>query len=258
MSHTYFGLRWGLAVVAFFLPIVIRAWESGMDWDRSSTALPRSISGYYHTGSRNYLVGSLIVIGSCLFLYKGFSKWENYLLNVAGIAAALVAFFPTTCDEGATQCATFTAQAVHGLCAIIAFGSVGIVAVFLGSSTLDEIDPGRKAWKTGYRIAYIVLGALMIGLPLITWRLSYMNVASLYWIEWSALWVFVAYWIVKTIEFRATSSGCRWSALRAWRGRGDPKPETCCGGDVTGCVVPAGSTPLGRPDSGAKDAKDAT
>jgi hypothetical protein len=198
MAYTYYGLRWGLGLAALLLPVVTRLGERLL----TKHSLPESISGYYHTGMRNYFVATLILIAAFLFLYKGFSRWENYLLNLAGVATAGIAFFPTGCDSGATQCATFTRPAVHGTCAIIAFGSIGIVAAFLGGSTLDLLNDKRK--ERVYRGIYLVLGAAMIILPLLTAFLARKDVASLYWIEFAALWVFFAYWAVKTTEFRST------------------------------------------------------
>jgi hypothetical protein len=106
MAYTYYGLRWGLCLAALLLPIVARVGERLL----THHSLPGSISGYYHTGMRNYFVATLILIAGFLFLYKGFSKWENYLLNLAGVATAGIVFFPTGCDSGATECATFTRQ----------------------------------------------------------------------------------------------------------------------------------------------------
>lgn len=36
---------------------------------------------------RNWFVGILFVVGVCLYLIKGFSKWEDILLTIAGILA---------------------------------------------------------------------------------------------------------------------------------------------------------------------------
>jgi hypothetical protein len=198
MAYTYYGLRWGLAIAAFLLPVVTRFGERLL----TDHSLPQSISGYYHTGMRNYFVATLVLIAAFLVLYKGFNQCENWLLNIAGAATAGVAFFPTGCDSGATECATFTSPAVHGTCAVIAFGSIGLVAVFLGSSTLDLLRD--KAREKLFRTIYITLGAAMIILPIVTAVLARQDVASLYWIELVVLWVFVAYWAVKTIEFRST------------------------------------------------------
>jgi hypothetical protein len=200
MAHTYFGLRWGLGIAAFLLPLVARFGERLL----THHSLPESISGYYHTGMRNYFVATLIVIAAFLFLYKGFSRWENHLLNLAGVATATIAFFPTSCDSGATECATFTRPAVHGTAAIIAFGSIGIVAIFLGGSTLDLLKNPSK--ERMFRLTYRLLGLAMIVLPVVTALLARSNVASTYWIELVSLWVFVGYWAAKTVEFRSTDA----------------------------------------------------
>jgi len=214
VAHTYFGLRWGLAIAAFLLPVVVR----GGEWLLTNHSLPESISGYYHTGMRNYFVATLILIAAFLFLYKGFSRCENYLLNIAGVATAGIAFFPTGCDSGATECATFTGPGVHGTCAIIAFGCIGVVAVFLGGSTLDRLK--NRAQESVYRAIYLVLGAAMIVLPLATAIMARNDVASLYWIELVALWVFVGYWAVKTIEFLSSDAD-----KEAMQGVLPPPPE---------------------------------
>ena len=213
VAHTYFGLRWGLSLAAFLLPVVVRLGDGQL----TKHALPESISGYYHTEMRNYFVATLVVVAAFLVLYKGFSRLENYLLNVAGVATAGIAFFPTECDSGATECAVFTRPAVHGTCAIIAFGSIGIVAMFLGGSTLDLLHNKRK--ERTYRNIYALLGGTMITLPLLTAFFARREAASVYWIELAALWVFVAYWSVKTIEFRSTHA-----EVKALRGILPPPP----------------------------------
>ncbi|HEX8080737.1 MAG TPA: hypothetical protein VF557_11045 [Jatrophihabitans sp.] len=203
MAHTYYGLRYGIGIAAFFLPLGTRVGQQHL----TGHSLPQSISGYYHTGMRNYFVATLVLIAGFLMMYQGFNQLENWLLNLAGLATVGMAFFPTGCDSGATQCATYSAPAVHGICAIIAFGSIGVVAVFLGSSNLDLLKDPKQVKR--YRITYTALGAAMIILPLVTAGLAALDVASLYWIELVAMWVFVAYWAVKTIEFRSTHAETR-------------------------------------------------
>lgn len=214
MAHTYYGLRYGIGLVAFFLPLGTRVGQRYL----TDHSLPQSISGYYHTGMRNYFVATLILIAGFLIMYQGFNQVENWLLNLAGVATAGMAFFPTGCDSGATQCATYSAPSVHGIYAIVAFGSIGIVAVFLGSSNLDLLEDSSQVKR--YRIAYTALGAAMITLPLVTAVLAGVDVASLYWIELVAMWVFVAYWAVKTVEFKSTHAETR--AIKGTL----PKPNT--------------------------------
>src|SRR5215212_7799422 len=66
---------------------------------------------YNYTPMRTIFVGFLCITGSFLYLYKGFTKLENLLLNVAGISAVLVALFPTTDPRCAT---TLEASAQRG------------------------------------------------------------------------------------------------------------------------------------------------
>jgi hypothetical protein len=216
IAHTYYGLRWGLAGLAFVFPIVLYV---GGSWFRHQD-LPTSISGYYHTGMRNYFVATLVAIGLFLLLYKGFSKGENRLLNVAGICVLALTFLPTARDHGATDPAvTFTSPHPHGLFAAAAFAAIGLVAIAFGPRTLDRVPEGAEAviidrgplhWsipvsRRAFALAYLTIGVAMIVLPALCWLVSRGDDSWLFLTETVALWVFCAYWLLKTIEFRASS-----------------------------------------------------
>jgi len=66
------------------------------------TDFQTSISAYYWTLDleRNFFVGVLCAVGVFLLLYKGYNRLEDRILDLAGISAAGVAFFPMdqTCD----------------------------------------------------------------------------------------------------------------------------------------------------------------
>ena len=55
-----------------------------------------SISAYYYTPARPYFVSALVAIGVCLICLRGNTDPEDVLLNVAGVAAAIVGLVPTT------------------------------------------------------------------------------------------------------------------------------------------------------------------
>ena len=55
-----------------------------------------SISAYYYTPVRPFLVAALLAIGVCLVCLRGNTDPEDVLLNVAGVAAAVVGLVPTT------------------------------------------------------------------------------------------------------------------------------------------------------------------
>ena len=101
---TYLDLRFGIAVFGFALPIIL-AGVGGI----LGIPLQGSISAYYHATPaavdcsltatvwpagtlRNEFVGILIAVGAFLYLYKGFSRSENFALNLAGIFAVGVAW----------------------------------------------------------------------------------------------------------------------------------------------------------------------
>jgi hypothetical protein len=54
-----------------------------------------SISAYYYTPVRPYFVSALVAVGVCLICLRGNTDPEDILLNVAGVAAAVVGLVPT-------------------------------------------------------------------------------------------------------------------------------------------------------------------
>lgn len=60
----------------------------------SNVILQGSVSGYYYTGVRDVLVGSLCAIGVFLFSYSGYDDWDKWLTNAAGLFA--IGVRPTT------------------------------------------------------------------------------------------------------------------------------------------------------------------
>jgi hypothetical protein len=207
MAYTYYGLRWGLAAMAFTLPVVLvvgQLWMHGLP-------LPTSISGYYHTGMRNWFVATLVALGLFLLLYQGFSLPESLFLNLAGLAVILVAFLPTGRDRGSTDgdAHVFTIPQLHGAFALLAFGFMAVVVLRYGPRTLEHMPPQHQKEIPKFRRAYRIIGVLMVVLPLASWALSLRQDWWLFGVEVAALWVFVAYWVAKTIEFRLDAAETR-------------------------------------------------
>lgn len=200
MARTYFMMRWGMLGLAFLLPIVLLiGGHLG-----SSGRQPVSISGYYHTSMRNYLVGTLVAMGIFLLLYRAFSRLEAWMLNIAGVATILVAFLPTSRDPGATDGpSAFAFPVGHMVCALIAFIGIGLVAAFMGADTTFRLPPEHQAV---FRWIYRVLGLAMIVLPLSVVIFARASQEWQFGAEWAALWVFAGYWFTKTVEFRQTNA----------------------------------------------------
>ncbi len=199
ISASYFRLRRGMALLAFALPVVL--WLGG-----GPGRLEGSISAYYHHADgrmRDVLVGALWALGTFLYFYKGYSRREDLALDGAGLAAVLVAVAPTDWPVGAP--ATPTGR-LHAAAAIGFFLLVAYVCVFRSGDTLRLLrDEGRAA---AFRATYRLFGVLMVALPLTVWAV---HVAApgrevspvLFLVEAAGVYVFAAFWWVKSREIAA-------------------------------------------------------
>jgi hypothetical protein len=192
--ETYFWSRVGTAVIGILFPLIL--WLVGL---RLGVELQGSISSYYHTPMRNVFVGILFAVGASLYLYRGYNMLENIVLNVAGILALCIALLPTSA-VAELKCDTFTAPYLHGISAISFFLLIAYVCIFDLSKTLEEIDEPRKSF---YQNLYRILGGFMIVFPLSSALLLLLTNETgslIFWVELAGVWVFSAYWFVKTWE----------------------------------------------------------
>jgi hypothetical protein len=194
ISASYFKLRRGLAAAAFLFPILL--WiAAGFNWQHS-------ISAYYHSGevTRTVFVGVLWAIGSFLFFYKGYAKAEDHVLDLAGAAAIAVSLFPMDWPEGSVRTTT---GALHYASAAVFFMCIAYVCVFRSSDTLRIMtDPVARE---RFRMTYRVLGALMIGLPILIAAIflavtSWRDTAAVLLTEIAGIYVFATFWLVKSRE----------------------------------------------------------
>lgn len=213
ISASYFLLRRGLAVIALAFPVVL--WlGAGVD------QLQSSISAYYHFhetanggpspyGSgetRDVFVGVLWAIGAFLFFYKGYSRREDWVLNIAGIAAVLIALFPMDWPgEPGT-----TTNMVHFASGVVFFLAIAYVCLFCSGDTLRIIADGEK--RRRFKRLYALLGMLMVVLPLSLFLIHFLSdrltvlpedsdeSRVVLGIEVAMIWVFAAFWLAKSRE----------------------------------------------------------
>lgn len=202
--HTYFALRTGTGLIGLLLPLVLVAWGlcHEVAWDKMT-----SLSAFYWLSLlppvdsnallRNWFVGSLIAVGACLILYRGYGNLENWLLNAAGLAAIVVALnpmpYPPLHEDPLN---------VHYTAAVIFFLMVGATIWFCADDTLPE-DPGtrtRARWIAIYRTFAIA----MVAAPLAAFVLVERAQRTI-WIEAIGIWVFSSYWFFKTYELSKVS-----------------------------------------------------
>ncbi len=192
-SRSYMLLSLGMGLVAAALPILLILVE-GLSGHYS-------ISHFYFSANprgRDVLVGSLCAVAVFLILFQGLSIWENRLLNLAGLAALGVAFFPTD------QCQCKPGVSLHVVSALTFFLCISIVAVFFSKKRLEHV-----VWpplKARLKAAYTVAGMALVAMPLGVYVLYQLSASTwkdwVFWAESAGIWAFAAYWFVKTWEYR--------------------------------------------------------
>ena len=253
--RSYSSLRWTLVVVGIVFPFLLliggkvgiyRAWglqtpdfPSGFDWKDS-------LSAYYHAGFkcnahrgalRDIFVGSLWTISFCLIIYTGFSKLENWLLNLAGFALLCVAFFPTDWPSPSDigSCKDFEPfiwrpfglphwLSVHTISAIVFYILIILVTTCTAMETVkvlpvlpSERNKTKRFYSSLYNgVKWIPIGTRYLWIPGIRWiMIFYAPIAVgllcvhdpqrfVLWAELVGNISFGIYWLCKSIEMMHT------------------------------------------------------
>jgi hypothetical protein len=210
----YRNLRTRIGILAFAFPVILIL--VGYFW---SISLQATLSNYYfaadpvstridHTPVRLWFCGILFVVSFFLYRYRGFSKNEDRWLSLAGLFALGVAIFPMSMDGqdawgwvlawiGLTQ------FSLHYICAVLAFGCIGVVIVWYADSTLSELKDSNPSAYRQYKIIYSVIAVFMVVSILISIFLNYRSDGKGSFVllaETCGIWSFAAYWFVKNSE----------------------------------------------------------
>ena len=140
LERSYIVQRRGMALLAAAFPLGFLA--STFVFGR--TTFQPSLSAYYWTPDpeRNFFVGVLCAMGVFLLLYKGYTLLEDRVLDVAGLCAVGIAFFPM---NKAGDCAS-SGFSLHGVFAVTFFACIAYVCIFMSEKSLRDIpDPQRRA-----------------------------------------------------------------------------------------------------------------
>lgn len=205
---SYTAMRLGVAVLGLGLPavLVVGGAMAGLD-------LQTSLSAYYHAGEgamRDWFVGVLFAVSGLLVFYRGFTRLENWALDIGGLALAGVALVPMDWECG-TSCEV---ASPHGALAITFFVSLAYVCWRRAPDTipliLEQGRAGSEERAARYLRVYRLFGALLLATPLTAWGLSaLLDPASpsrflILTVEVVGIAVFAGYWIVKSREIRET------------------------------------------------------
>jgi hypothetical protein len=237
IRFTYFSLRFGLGLLAFFFPIFLVG--IGLIWENISP--PGELSAYYFVPyepsnnlrlfpARGLFVGMLWALGCFLILYQGFSRTENWVLNFAGFCALAVAIFPMYPPEDCRICGTDAWSFLHKPAAIGLFVSMALVAWACSGDTLGELKKKNEQqqqhepkteqsvrervvrwlhkviWlqdvKTLRRLYYWI-AAFMFATPVLVTIITRLFGIPGWWIlgvEWAGIAAFSFYWLLKGYE----------------------------------------------------------
>jgi hypothetical protein len=216
ISSTYFGLRLGIVVFAFALPVVLYLGgriRRGLD-------LAPSISDYYFWGEglmRDWFVGLLFAVAGFLYLYKGFSTLENVLLNVGGVFLAAVALIPCACEDSNGN------VSLHGVAAVGFFLLMAFVVFKCAHDTLPLLEEKNPQQSDAFRRRYHVIAGLLVLSPVAAvvtsiWLRRFSSLT--FFVETFAIYVFAAYWAVKSRELSLTQA-----EILALEKRAKPEPS---------------------------------
>ena len=219
MMSTFVRLRVWVGIVGLVFPFVL--WGGGHIY---KIPLAPSMSAYYHATAdcydpkhsegcpagdlvkgggpmRNTFVGLLLVIGAVMLFMKGFSYWEDVALDIAGVAAALVALNPMPWER--VKGGGFP---IHSASAITFFLCLAFVCGFCSSKTLKYFPdmPDRDKKIAFYKLAYRVCAIAMVTSPATALVLTINSKHTIFhfWIEALGIMAFGVFWLIKTSEFR--------------------------------------------------------
>jgi hypothetical protein len=167
-----------------------------------------SISEYYHNPGgwiRDVLVGALSAVAFFFYFYKGYSKAEDIVLNLAGISAAIVALAPMRWSAGSGSPRLFPEGPVslHGISAALLFLFIAYISIFRSGETLKLLrDPKGKS---RYQLQYRILGWLMVAVPTAIFLIDLLSPKAersvvVFAIETAGIVLFAAYWLTKSRE----------------------------------------------------------
>lgn len=194
---SYLALRKGVGLIGLFLPFVLTIGNMFF----AGLGIESSISGYYYTGMRDVLVGSLCAIGVFLMSYRGYERKDEIAGDVAAVCAIGVALFPTLPAAGATPSDAIISK-LHAFFAACLFLTLAFFALVLFRKTDPTKPPTPK--KKHRNMVYTVCGytilaciALITVFELLLSGSPLSRLDPVFWLEAAAVVAFGISWLTK-------------------------------------------------------------
>ena len=159
-----------------------------------------SISAYYWTGAVSLFAGLLAALSLFLLTYRGYAneshKADRAAAIIAGIAAAIVAIFPTTPPTGSAALPWWTdwISKTHTVAAIILFSMFAVFSLWLFRKTASGEQPAADKKRRNAIYLFCGIGILVS----MAWAfVAGQSGSSIFWPESFALGFFAWSWLVK-------------------------------------------------------------
>jgi hypothetical protein len=199
-SISYATMRKFVGWLGFSLPFILPA---GFVILFSRHDFPGSISGYYYTGMRNYLVAALCVLGALFIGYDAYNdKLDFWITNLAGLFAVGVAFFPTS--PAAASPHQKDIGYIHFVFAALLFTMLASMALRFTKTNPDGDSTSQKSRRN---VIYRFCAALIAASMLVAFVANFLpatvkqNMPSLFWFEAISVVAFSVSWLVKGEAF---------------------------------------------------------
>lgn len=163
---SYKTLRRLIGFLGILLPLICIA--GGLLF--TTDAVQQSISLYYYSNMRDFLVGILFVVSLFLITYKGTHVIDMIITTITGIAGLCVAIFPCynelyeTVRVGIFQLYPATSNIVHLTFASLFFILLAVNSIFLFTRKSDVVTPQKLKRNTIYITCGIIILVCFIGL----------------------------------------------------------------------------------------------
>jgi len=199
---SYKALRRLIGFLGILLPIVLILGG----WIFTNGPIQQSISLYYYSNMRDFLVGILFVVALFLMTYKGTHIIDNVITTITGIAGLSIAIFPCfnelyeTQRVGIFQMYPDKSNIIHLTFASLFFILLAINSIFLFTRKSEPVTPQKLKRNKIYMICGIIILACFLGLIICMLTLTQeqkFDSKIILILEAIALWAFGVSWLVK-------------------------------------------------------------
>jgi len=166
LIHSYLSMRRMVGILAIGLPFIIVL--GGLV--ETGSIIQGSLSSYYYTNMRDFLVGLIFAVAIFLISYKGYELIDDIVTNLSGVFALGIIAYPTSMFSnqvvrvGVFQTPDDVSQYIHLVFSILFLLSLAFNSIFL--FTRHSGNPSREKKKRNkiYASCGIVMVLSVIGM----------------------------------------------------------------------------------------------